>query len=668
MDISAFVRVRTLNKALVAAGQSASDAGSICNKLILTFLCEANGFFLGKPFTALLLAKELDLATAIGDFWASLSFLPQFSENISRICVNEDVTVKLTDVAAIEWNSVSPDLLGSFYEYSLTREKQNADGVFYTSRENIHRVIDHLFVDELYNRLESCDGNREQLTELYSELCNLTFLDPACGGGNYLTETLIFLRSFETALMSELKQIGGATGRTVDYTKQIFGIEYDSGSASYARAALMLQNRICDIRQATVTETALRPILYAENKNIAVGDSLLMNWRAVAGDRISYIIGNPPFLYNKTQDQLDSMAAVFDESIDCNALDYCAAWVRKAAYLCGTGTACGFLTTSSICQGEQAVQLWRDITAEGTTINYAYRPFIWESDIDSFTPITQTYCTAFGFSSSAAKDKRLYESTRGTDKFTTVENISGYLEAMPDIYIEPKDEPMNCLPYLSRTTNQPDSIPEMEFRKLLSQGAREQDYLPYIHAKGTLYGKQLYCKVTDPELRKPQNYICFPRTSSCKREYIPIMYFENSALAFNEGVYRAANASLFHFGLLCSTMHNVWVKLLSGRLANNIRYSIRTVYNTLPIPEATEEEQKAISDAAAKILQLRSDKKKLTLAEMYDTMPADLRAAHMRLDFYVDKLYSPAPIATKEQRLNVLLKLYAEQEQPRHKI
>ena len=665
MDISAFVRLRSLRNAFINAGQPADEASSLCGRIALTLMCEVNGFFLGKPFTALLIHTPApELSEQVAAFWRGLSFLPQFNEN-SSLRADEAVRQRLIDVAAVNWSSISPDLLGSFYEYALSREQQNDGGVFYTSKDNVHRVIDNLFIDELYEQLEAAYGNREQLENFGRKLCSLTFLDAACGGGNFLTETLAFLRSIETEMILSMRDAGTVPDCYIDYNKQIFGIEYDSRSAAYARAALMVQNRISDIKQAAQLEGALRPVLYPEN-TIAVGDSLLINWRGVVGDRISYVIGNPPFVYQKSREQLEGMEAIFDEGIDCSSLDYCAAWVRKASYLCDSGTKCAFLTTSSICQGEQVAPLWENISRDGIKIDFAYRPYIWVSDIDQFSEVdVQTYCTIIGFSSASEGVRKLHELTGTADNVQIVQNISGYLEDMPDIYIKPSDVPLNGMPPLSRTTTYPDYLTEMEYRRRLSQGASENNFLPYLHGKKTLYGEQLYYEVTSEEQRTPHNYIAMSRTSSIKRSYLPIMYFENTALIANEGVFLATPATLYQFGLLCSTMHTVWTKLLSGRLANNLRYSIRIAYNTFPVPEATEEEQKVIADLAAQILQLRSAQSKC-LAELYDHMPIALRTAHSKLDYYVDKLYSSTVFTSRKQRLDILLGLYLEQTENRN--
>lgn len=662
MDIQAFVKVRNLRNSLVQSGLNENESGRICGRIILTLMCEANGFFLGKPFTANILGTKAEsLAQTIGSFWESLAFLPMFEQPI-RMIIDDTIRNRLIDVAALNWSTISPDLLGSFYEYSLKREEQNAGGIFYTSKDNIHRVIDHLFIDSYYERIVGAYGSEQHLLSLYDDLCEITFLDPACGGGNFLIETLAFLRNIETELILALKDLGAEHSEHIDYRRQIFGIEYDSGAASYARAALMVQNRISDLRQALDTGNVLPPILYPVEESIAVGDSLLINWHMAAGNKISFVFGNPPFIYNKNTEQIEGMALIFDNESICPALDYSAAWIKKASYICDEGTRCAFLTTSSICQGEQTLLLWKDIISNGVEIDFAYRPFIWTSDIDLFGEVAQTYCIIVGFSSIGENKKTIYELSGENEKAFTVESISGYLEDMPNVYIGSSEQALNLLPYAAKTTSYPNYLTEEEHSQAILEGASPDSFLPYIHAKGTLYGKKQYCMIDyDNPFREPKNYLCIPRTSSVKRDYIPILFFEKKALTMNEGVYFAQNASLLHFGLLSSAMHNIWAKLLSGRLANNLRYSIKLVYNTFPIPEISEEQKSKITEAAIKILEIRRKKSERTIASLYDDMPIDLKAAHMKLDYYVDLLYSPTPFVSKKQRLNRLITLYAKQ-------
>ena len=662
MDISAFVRVRTLRNALIAAGSPENEASELCIRTVLTLMCEAASFFLGKPFTALIIGTQADdLPQKLEEFLASLPFLRgqkavKFPDRNSS-----ELKERLISTAALNWLSVSPDLLGSFYEYGLSRETQNSSGIFYTSKDNIHRVIDHLFIDTMYEELESALGSKEQLLALNDKLSGMTFLDAACGGGNFLVETLAFLRSFETELAVALQELGVEMKRKVSYGRQVFGIEYDIGAAECARYALMIQNRISDFRQADRTDGVLSSPTIADGSNIVTGDSLLINWHTAAGNKISFVFGNPPFVYKKSSEQLEGMELIFDEGTDCSALDYCAAWLRKASFICAEGTKCAFLTTSSICQGEQAAILWNQVFSERTDIDFAFRPFIWVGDVDMFTDRVQTYCVIVGFSSARPnKHKQIFETAPSYDRCIEAKNINAYLLDLPNVLIYPADRSLSGLSEMLNTKNYPDGITEAEYLQMLREGRAVDEYIPYIHARDSLYGKRLVCKVPIAEQKPPTNYICIPRTSSIKRAYIPIMFFRNSRLAFNEGVHYIPNADPFLFGLLCSSMHNAWTKLTCGRLANNLRYSIRYCYNTFPVPICSQQQRKAISQAATNILEIRSKKLGKALAELYDEMPIDLRTAHMKLDFHVDRLYSPASFIDEKQRLDTLIRLYEE--------
>lgn len=654
MDRRVFARLNAVKKALLELGEEEFTVNDFCECVVFAFFAESNFLFLGKPFTQLLFCSSNEtFPSSINSFFNSLElgFLPK-----CRITsCSEALRLKLIDCCQLDWSKYEPGLLGALYEIGISDRSSN--GVFYTSKANIHRCIEPLFVDELISEYEASLEDLPKMLELYRKIAGLVFLDPTCGTGNFLVETLVVLRRLETDII----RLTGKQDFRVVYYEQLFGIEMDPVSAGICDAALFLQNRVCDREQSLKCGTPLEEPLRPKRSSVICGDSLEINWNVITGTRrLNYIIGNPPFVYEKNAEQKAAMQIIFDDHPGCLRLDYAAAFIKKSSFCCADNVKCSLLVTSSVCQGEQAYYLWDEIFKDGVSIDFAYLPFLWKSDVDDYVDPIWAYCVIIGLSAEGRKEKRIYESDGHERK---VQNINAYLKDLPNFFITAAAVPYSMPKpmYSDRTTNT-GYISEREYRKLIASHEKTpQDYVPYIHARNSLYGKKNYYPMSEEvKAAFPRcDYIVICRHFSWKREYMPVMYFKDTVIVPNEGVYYIPYANLFLFGLLCSTMHNTWLRLSCGRLGENLRYSIQNAYNTFPMPEISNTLREKISAAAGELLDIREQLlKSNNMANLYNEMPMKLKSAHMKLDYYVDKIYSDTELYGEKQRLAILLKQY----------
>ena len=482
-DKRAYLKLRSIRTALIGGGMDESAASDTCFCIVFGLIAEANYFFLGKPFTQMLV-RPTNLDSEIREFFEDLEleFLPE-CRLPSKL--NAELRYKLADLCTLDWRECSPAVLGALFELAAAEDTKTEQGIFYTSKRNIHRCIDPLIIDELLDRIEAADGNREQLLAVYRDLSEITVLDPACGSGNYLIEVLAALRNIETQLLREL----GEQPCSVDYRRQIFGIEIEEQSAKICRAALFLENRICDRLAALSLDSALKASEQTTPQNILCGDSLAANWSAFTSEPLTYIVGNPPFTWKISAEQRETMQLIFDS--DVNALDYSAAWVRKAAYCCKRGTKAALLTTSSICQGRQVYPLWSEVFGDGVEITFAYKPFAWRTDYDEFTPPVWTHCIILGLSSGSADRKYIYtaDDKSRTDIRSEVRNINGYLLDMSsDFFVKPAEQPLFPRPQMLSDREHTEFITDLQYREMKRKGQPVEQYIPYIRAKDALYG------------------------------------------------------------------------------------------------------------------------------------------------------------------------------------
>lgn len=636
--------------------------------------------------------------------------IPNLTEGVKELILNkasED----------FDWSEISPTIFGAVFESTLNPETRRSGGMHYTSIENIHKVINPLFLDELKEELQEIKEisvvktRKKKLQEFQEKLSSLVFLDPACGSGNFLTETYLSLRKLENEAIETIT--GGQIGLGDENFSpikvtigQFYGIEINDFAVTVAKTALWIAESQMMKETEKILHINLDFLPLKSYTNITEGNALRIDWNdAISKEKVNYIMGNPPFVGARlmSKEQKEDVMNIFKDTKGAGNLDYVSCWYKKAAiYIEGTKIEVSFVSTNSITQGEQTAILWKDILNKGISINFAHRTFRWDSEASLKAHV---HCVIIGFSFTSRTDKYLYEN----DNLKKVSNINPFLVEAPTVYIEGRNKAICDVPkmdfgnmpndggYLSNyTKEQKDEIcskyPEAKelFRRIL--GAEEfingkeryclwlKDVEPYKYKKinviieaiknvrelRTNSNREATKKLADVpylfgEIRQPDtNYLLIPRHSSENRRYIPIGYIDSNIICGDSNLL-IQSASLYHLGILISNVHNSWMRTVAGRLEMRYRYSAKIVYNTFPWPNPTEEQKNKIEGTAQAILDARTLYPSSSLADLYDelTMPPELRRAHQQNDRAVMEAYGfPIKNFTESMCVAELMKMY----------
>ena len=596
-----------------------------------------------------------------------------------------------------DWSDISPTIFGAVFESTLNPETRRSGGMHYTSIENIHKVIDPLFLNDLKAELNEIlsinvlKTKKEKIYALQEKISNLKFLDPACGSGNFLTETYLSLRRLENKGLDALQ--GGQIGfgdENINPIKvsigQFYGIEINDFAVTVAKTALW----IAESQMMHETEEILRMNLdflpLKSYTNIIEGNALRIDWNDVVDkNELNYIMGNPPFIGARlmNENQKEDISNIFKKIKGAGNLDYVSCWYKKATnYIDNTKIEVAFVSTNSITQGEQTAILWRHILERGVIINFAYRTFRWDSEASLKAHV---HCIIIGFSFISRKKKYLYENYN----IKEANNINPYLIDAPNVYIESHASPL-C------------NIPKMDFGSMPNDGGYLSNYSKeqkeeickkyprqaqlfkiIVGAEEFINNKERYCiwlKDSEPsmykdnpiimeairnvkqlrensnreatrrlaitpylfgEIRQPEtDYLLVPSNSSERRRYIPIGFMTKEDISTNANLV-IPNATLYEFGILTSNVHMSWVRSVAGRLKSDYRYSAKIVYNNFPWPSPTDKQKENINKTAKAVLDARAKYPNSSLADLYDelTMPPDLRKAHQQNDIAVMEAY-----------------------------
>ena len=624
-----------------------------------------------------------------------------------------------------DWSLISPTILGSIFESTLNLETRRKGGIHYTSIENIHKVIDPLFLDDLKIELNEILEYKQEnvrnakLREFQDKIASLTFLDPACGSGNFLIETYLSLRDLEDEILIKLY---GANERDGFQTKliedaqvkvsinQFYGIEINDFAVDVAKTALWIAEYQC--LQKTLEKginTNVQTLPLKSNNNIIVANALRMDWNdLIHNSKLNYIMGNPPFIgarnMKEGSSQKKDIKEVWKGTKNLGNLDYVTCWYKLASeYMKETKIQASLVSTNSICQGEQAGLLWKPMFDKGIVINNAYRTFIWDNESPSKK--AHVYCVIVQFSYVSNAVKKLFAEKTGIP--SEVSYINQYLLPFKVSIVENRKEPLSDIPTIG-TGNQPIDggyylFLEDEMKEFIKKEPKSAKYFKkWYGAKEVINGFCRYClwlgdckpneirsmplcldrveKVKEFRLSSPReqtkkyadkptrfyienvpkgDYIVLPETSSENRKYVPFGFMNPDVFCSN-AVKLLPNASLFHFGILTSILHNAWMRVVAGRLGNGYRYSIGIVYNNFVWVKPTEQQKEKIEKTAQSILDARNKYPESTLADLYDslTMPPELRKAHENNDKAVLELYGLSKDSTEEQIVELLFKLY----------
>jgi len=619
-----------------------------------------------------------------------------------------------------DWSEISPTIFGAVFESTLNPVTRRSGGMHYTSIENIHKVIDPLFLDELKSELEKIKDvkvekiRKQQLKEYREKLSKLTFLDPACGSGNFLTETYISLRRLENeALLAEsygqsMLDLGDVIKVSI---KQFYGIEINDFAVTVAKTALWISESQMMKETESIVNQQLDFFPLKSYVNIVEGNALRIDWNdVVPKEKLNYIMGNPPFIGQQLRNVVQTldMENVFDDNEQAGHLDYVACWYKMACeYIKNTKIEVAFVSTNSICQGEQVPILWQYLMKKyGIEINFAHKTFIWENEAKNRAAV---HCIIVGFTQSKTnRNKIIYEN----GQMNIVKQINGYLIDAPMVFLESRTNiPQKGLPKLIKGSQPTDDgnllLTKQEVAEILKKDKSAMKFIkPFMGAREFLNSteQEKYCiwlKNINPneflknseivnrlkkvkefrllsknnqtreaantpylftQIRQPENdYIMIPRVSSENRKYIPMAYLPKDIIAGDTTIV-LPNADLYIFGVLESNVHMAWTRVVCGRLKSDYRYS-PAIYNNFPWPNPNEEQIKKVKQTAKAILDARILYSNCTLAELYNeiAMPPELRKAHQENDKAVMQAYGFwGKIKTESECVAELMKMYQE--------
>lgn len=616
--------------------------------------------------------------------------IPPFTDEIRNLLLNkasED----------FNWAEISPTIFGAVFESTLNPETRRSGGMHYTSIENIHKVIDPLFLDALKAELdEICENPIERtknakLRAFQRKLAGLKFLDPACGSGNFLTETYLSLRRLENKILLELSH-GQVTMYTASESpiqvsiSQFYGIEINDFAVTVAKTALWIAESQMMKETEKILLVPLDFLPLKTNAYIVEGNALRTDWESVVPKgELNYIMGNPPFVGARLMDkaQKDDINHIFAGWKNAGNLDYVCCWYKKAADIMqSTAIRTALVSTNSVSQGESVANLWKPLFADGVHIDFAYRTFRWDSEAKSKAHV---HCVIIGFSTAVnPAERRIYSG----DRYQVAKNINGYLLDGDNVFIESRNKPICNVPEIGMG-NQPIDNGQYLFEKdemdafIKTEPLSADFFHPWYGAKEFISRNPRYClwlgECSPVQLKQmPQclarvravkeyresssrastvklslkptrfqtenmpdsDYILIPKVSSERRRYVPIGFMTPDVFC-SDLVFIIPKASSYHFGILTSNIHMAWMRAVCGRLKSDYRYSKDVVYNNFPWPTPTEQQKAKIKQSAQAILDARALYPDCSLADLYDelTMPPELRKAHQDNDRAVMDAY-----------------------------
>ena len=644
-------------------------------------------------------------------------------ENIEIPPFTEELKALLLEKASgdFDWSAISPTIFGAVFESTLNPDTRRSGGMHYTSIENIHKVIDPLFLDGLRSELEeikeiAVDKTRKaRLSAFQAKLAGLTFLDPACGSGNFLTETYLSLRKLENeVLRCSTDQISMDMEGIIQVSiGQFYGIEINDFAVTVAKTALWIAESQMMKETEDVVHMSLDFLPLKSYANITEGNALRLDWESVVSKhKLNYIMGNPPFVGHqwRSKEQAEDLEAVCRDIPKCGKLDYVCGWYNKAAdYMQGTNIHTAFVSTNSISQGESVGILWKPLFEKGVDIEFAYRTFVWTSEAKDKAAV---HCVIVGFTcGTSSRTKLLFESERSK----IVSHINGYLLDAPEMFINSRGSALHEYPSIVQGNKPWDGgylILSIEERnELLDKYPESEKYIkPFIGSYEFINGKKRYClwlKGISPaeyrgipeimerlngvadtrrktktvavqaqaetpmlfsQIRQPDsNYLAIPEVSSEKRRYIPIGFMTPNIIASNK-LYLVPKADLYMLGVMISNVHMAWMRAVCGRLKSDYSYS-PAVYNNFPWPIPTEAQKAKIEQTAQAILDARALYPDCSLADLYDeiAMPPELRKAHQQNDRAVMQAYGFDVATTTEMScVAELMRMYQKLTEVNH--
>lgn len=616
----------------------------------------------------------------------------------------------LIDLGTLKWEEINPDIFGSMFQAIVDPGQRSNLGQHYTSVPNILKTIEPLFLDELREEFDAAYNSRPKLEKLHDRIAAIKVFDPACGSGNFLVIAYKELRRLEHAILqrqADLAKADALFDKSRINIENFFGIEIDDFAVEVAILSLWIVKHQMNREFERQFKVAIPLIPLKETGQIRAGNATRIDWNSVCpnnGDEEIYLISNPPYAGSKKQskEQKEDYGFVFGDRPYSKNLDYIALWFIKGAdYIAGTRAELAIVSTNSVVQGEHVGLMFPLIVDLGLVISFAHTSFRWENNAKGNAGVT---VVVIGLRNQSDRPKFLYSD----GLVNQVNNINGYLAVAEDVYISRRNRALTKeFPRMSFGNMAMDGgnllLDATELRGLLERDPGVERFIKRIYgSEEFIKGQDRYClwitddeadeavkiepigervqrvkakrlSSTDAGTRKNSAHpwrfreqhggitdsIIVPRVSSERREYIP-MGFLGPDTVISDSALAVYDAEPWLFAILTSQMHMAWVRAVGGQLETRLRYSNTIVYNNFPVPELADKTKVQLTETALRILDVREYHCERTLAELYDPekMPRNLREAHEVNDRLVDKLYSPKPYASDEERLADLFALY----------
>ncbi len=735
VNVQAAERMGKLHDALKAAGYDGHALELLLVRLLFCLFADDTGIFPRQSFHDLISQRTsedgADLGMWIGRAFQVLNTAPEkrqatldeqlaelpyvngklFEEILPLADFNAQMRALLLDASTLDWSRISPAIFGSMFQSVMDAKARRNLGAHYTSEKNILKLIGPLFLDGLKAELDKAGNDDRKLAQLHRKLATLTFLDPACGCGNFLVIAYRELRALELEILrrqfaTQQSVLAHVQDHVLVDVDQFHGIEIEEFPAQIAQVAMWLMDHQMNLRVSEQFGENVVRLPLKKSATIVHGNALRMDWNdVVPAERLSYILGNPPFVGKKEQnaDQKADMAAVFAGVKGAGVLDFVCAWYLKAADCMqqaaarhsreggNGGLKAAFVSTNSITQGEQVGILWSELYQRGMHIQFAHRTFKWSNEARGKAAV---HCVIVGFSQDDLPQKRLftYEVVDGEPHEVIAGNINPYLADAIDVLVFRRENPVCDVPPISKGSEATDFgylfLEPSEREELLATTPEASRWLRRVYGGDELInGIERWClwliDVRPDELRRMPDvlarvervrheraksgkartrewaaqptlfsenrqpdvpYLAVPKVSSERRSYLPIGFLTPDVIATGS-LQVVPGATAFHFGVLSSAMHMSWMRYTCGRMKSDYQYSNSIVYNNFPWPESLDDKSRAAIEAAAQaVLDARAQFPGSTLADLYDplTMPPALVKAHAALDKAVDAAYLTA--------------------------
>lgn len=707
VNIEAAERMGKLHDQLLDIGYSGHDLEVYLVRLLFCLFAEDTGIFPRQTFQEYIEQKTRedgsDLASRLHELFEMLNTPEEqrfknldeqlaafpyingklFEKTLRTASFDSAMRNVLLEASTLDWGRISPAIFGSLFQSIMDKDARRNLGAHYTSETNILKLIKPLFLDELWAGFEKIQNNQRRLATFHQKLRSLTFLDPACGCGNFLVIAYRELRLLELEVLRASMKTGGQMALDVSSLIQVdvdqfYGIEIEEFPAQIAQVAMWLMDHQMNLAVSEEFGDYFARIPLHTSSTIVHGNALQVEWGdVIAPEKLSYIIGNPPFIGKnyRSKEQDADVAQVFTQTPNMEpvrlyrSLDFVTAWHYKATAMMQQNTAIktALVSTNSITQGEQVAILWPALLGVGARIHFAHRTFSWTNEARGKAAV---HCVIIGFALHDTDKKTLftYEDIKGEPQEVAAKNINPYLLDAPSVIVSSRSKPVGAANQMSKGSQPTDGgnllLSGDEKAQFIAEEPSAEKYIrQFVGAQEFINNVPRYClwlvdcppqelrampKVLErveavkkmrresskaatrkwaeqptifTENRQPENnYLLVPSVSSENRKFVPIGYMEPSVIASNL-VLTVPNASRYDFGVLTSTMHNAWMRTVAGRLESRYRYSAKIVYNNFPWPETPSDTQvERIETAAQAVLDARAQFPDSSLADLYDPL------------------------------------------------